>query len=56
MTTVVEMALVYLAIGAVIFAHPKGGAEAADFTPRGQWAVFLATLPEVLTWPTMWWR
>jgi len=52
----VEMTLAYLAIGAVIFAHPAGGAEAADFTPRGQWAVFIDTLPQVLTWPAVLWR
>ena len=51
MAMVLELALIYLALGAVCFAHPKGGAEPADFTPRGQWAVFLDTLPQVLAWP-----
>jgi hypothetical protein len=51
MATMLELALLYLAVGAVCFAHPKGAIGPADFTPRGQWAVFLDTLPQVLSWP-----
>jgi len=46
------LALMYLAIGAGLFAQPEPGtAEAADFTPLAQVRIFRATLPAVLLWP-----
>jgi hypothetical protein len=46
----------YLAIGAAFFAHPREHAELNDFHRRGQIAIFLDTLPTVVTWPLVVWR
>jgi hypothetical protein len=48
--------LMYLAIGAACFAHPREHAELGDFHWRGQIAIFMDTLPAVLTWPLVVWR
>lgn len=46
------LALMYLAVGAALFAQPDpGAAEASDFTPLRQAQIFRATLPAVLLWP-----
>jgi hypothetical protein len=50
------LVLMYLAIGAAFFAHPRGQAELDDFHWRGQVAIFMDTLPAVLTWPIVLWR
>ena len=51
MEALATLILLYLALGAACFAHPVGRATPADFTWRGQWAIFRDTLPAVLTWP-----
>lgn len=48
--------MVYLAIGAVLFAHPRGPATPMDFDWKQQIAVFRDSLPEVLGWPLALWR
>ena len=46
------LALMYLAVGAGLFAQPQpGAATPADFTWRMQLAIFRRTLPAVLLWP-----
>ncbi len=46
------LVLMYLALGAGLFAQPDPGTAAAcDFTPLGQARIFRATLPAVLLWP-----
>jgi hypothetical protein len=54
--TVVELALVYLAVGAVLFALIPGQAMPCDFHWRNQANAFRASLPEVLGWPLALWR
>jgi hypothetical protein len=54
--TFVEVALVYLAIGAVLFALIPGQAMPSDFHWRNQVGVFRDSLPEVLGWPLALWR
>ena len=54
--TFVELALVYLAVGAVLFALIPGQAMPSDFHWRNQMAVFRDSLPEVLGWPLALWR
>lgn len=56
METLVEFALVYLAIGAVLFALIPGAAQPADFHWRNQVDVFRDSVPEVLAWPLVLWR
>jgi hypothetical protein len=56
MATLVRLVLLYLAIGAVLFAHPDGRAGPEDFHWRSQLRVFRATLPEVVGWPLALWR
>jgi hypothetical protein len=54
--TFVELALIYLAAGAVLFALIPGQAMPCDFHWRNQAAVFRDSVPEVLTWPLVLWR
>ncbi|MBV9376149.1 MAG: hypothetical protein JO320_14020 [Alphaproteobacteria bacterium] len=54
--TFVELALVYLAVGAVLFALIPGRAMPSDFHWRNQIGVFRDSLPEVLGWPLALWR
>jgi hypothetical protein len=49
--TFVELALIYLAVGAVLFALIPGQATPGDFHWRNQADVFRDSVPEVLTWP-----
>ena len=56
MESVVDFAMIYLAIGAVLFALFPGQALPADFHWRNQVAVFRDSLPDVLTWPLALWR
>jgi hypothetical protein len=56
MEILVTFAIVYVAIGAALFAHPASPALPDDFHWRSQIAVFLVTLPEVLAWPIALWR
>jgi hypothetical protein len=49
-------ALMYLAVGAAFFAHPRDPADLHDFHWRGQLAIFKDTLPAVLSWPMAVWR
>ena len=52
-----DLAMMYLGIGAGLFAQPRPGtAKPRDFTWAAQRAIFLATLPAVLTWPIALWR
>lgn len=52
-----DLAMIYLAIGAGLFAQPQPGtARPHDFTWRSQRAIFLATLPRVLAWPVALWH
>ncbi len=46
------LALMYLAVGAALFAQPRPGtASPGDFTPEAQARIFRRTLPAVLLWP-----
>lgn len=56
MEGLVELALIYLAIGAVLFALIPGEALPADFHWRNQAVAFRDSLPEVITWPLALWR
>ena len=56
MDSLVQFALIYLAIGAVLFALIPGGLLPTDFHWRNQAAVFRASLPEVFAWPLALWR
>lgn len=56
METLVELALIYLAIGAVLFALIPGQALPVDFHWRNQAAAFRDSLPDVLAWPLALWR
>ena len=56
METLVELALIYLAVGAVLFALIPGQAMPDDFHWRNQADVFRDSVPEVLTWPLGLWR
>lgn len=51
------LVLMYLAVGAVLFAQPSpGAAEPVDFTWHRQGEIFRETLPAVLWWPLTLWR
>jgi hypothetical protein len=54
--TFVELVLIYLAVGAVLFALIPGQAMPSDFHWRNQAGVFRDSLPEVLGWPLALWR
>jgi len=54
--TLVELALIYLAVGAVLFALIPGQAMPYDFHWRNQADVFRDSVPEVLAWPLALWR
>ena len=56
METVVELALVYIAVGAVLFALIPGQGQPVDFHWRKQADAFRDSLPEVLAWPLILWR
>jgi hypothetical protein len=56
MEALATLVLIYLGLGAACFAHPVSQATPADFSWRGQWAIFLDTLPAVLTWPLALWH
>ena len=57
MVSLAILVLMYLAVGAALFAQPEpGSAEPADFTWRRQGAIFYETLPAVLAWPLNLWR
>jgi len=51
MDYLVTFALLYVAIGAALFAHPASPALPDDFHWRNQIDVFRLTLPEVIAWP-----
>lgn len=52
MANATSLALMYLAVGAALFAQPRPGtATPDDFTWRAQLAIFRRTLPLVLLWP-----
>lgn len=51
METPAIIALIYLAIGAAIFAHPPMPATPDDFHWRRQMTVFRANFRDVLIWP-----
>ncbi len=55
MATIITLMMVYLAIGAVLFAHPRSPAVPNDFDWRAQVGVFRDSLPEVLAWPLALW-
>jgi hypothetical protein len=54
--TLVEFVLIYIAIGAVLFALIPGQALPVDFHWRNQADAFRDSLPEVLSWPLVLWR
>jgi hypothetical protein len=56
METPAIIALVYVAIGAAIFAHPPAPATFYDFHWRRQIDVFRANLVDVLVWPLALWE
>lgn len=52
--TLIILAMMYLAVGAALFAQPRpGSAELEDFTWERQGEIFRETLPAVLAWPLM---
>lgn len=54
MEQVVLLGIMYVAVGAGLFAQPDPGtAEARDFTPLRQALIFYRTLPAVLAWPVV---
>ena len=53
MTGAIELAMIYLAVGAVLFAQPGPGALPADSSLARQGEIFRATLPLVLGWPVV---
>ncbi len=55
MATLATLTMIYLAIGAVLFAHPPAPAVPNDFDWRAQVAVFRDSLPAVLAWPLALW-
>jgi hypothetical protein len=57
MANVAILLMMYVAVGAALFAQPRPGtAEPGDFTPLRQGEIFRATLPAVLLWPLFLWR
>lgn len=56
MEILAQLALVYIAIGAVLFALIPGEAIPTDFHWRNQATAFRDSLPEVLAWPLALWR
>jgi len=57
MASLVVLLMMYLAVGAALFAQPQpGSAEPSDFGFRRQGEIFRATLPAVLLWPIFLWR
>jgi hypothetical protein len=57
MASLLILLMMYLAVGAALFAQPQPGtAEPADFTPRRQGEIFRESLPAVLLWPLFLWR
>ena len=52
--TWIILAMMYVAVGAALFAQPlPGTARLEDFTWRRQGRIFFETLPAVLAWPVM---
>ena len=52
--TWIVLAMMYLAVGAALFAQPHPGtAELEDFTWQRQGEIFRDTLPAVLAWPVI---
>ena len=56
METVIELGLIYVAIGAVLFALVPGRAAPLDFHWRNQADAFRDSVPDVLAWPFALWR
>jgi hypothetical protein len=56
METPAIIALIYVAIGAAIFAHPPVPTTFHDFHWRRQFDVFRANLVDVLVWPVALWE
>jgi hypothetical protein len=57
MASVAILLMMYVAVGAALFAQPQpGAAEPGDFTPRRQGEIFRESLPAVLLWPLFLWR
>jgi ribose/xylose/arabinose/galactoside ABC-type transport system permease subunit len=55
MATIATLTMIYVAIGAVLFAHPRSPAVPNDFDWRAQVSVFRDSLPAVLAWPLALW-
>jgi hypothetical protein len=56
METPAIIALIYVAIGAAIFAHPPAPTTFHDFHWRRQIDVFRVNLVNVLVWPVALWE
>jgi hypothetical protein len=56
METPAIIALINVAIGAAIFAHPPAPPTFHDFHWRRQFDVFRANLVDVLVWPVALWE
>ena len=56
MEILVMLALLYVAVGTVLFAHPASPAGPEDFHWQRQIEVFRETLPDVMGWPVALWR
>jgi hypothetical protein len=57
MASLVILFMMYVAVGAALFAQPQPGtAELEDFTLQRQSEIFRDSLPAVLLWPLFLWR
>jgi hypothetical protein len=56
METPTIIALIYVAIGAALFAHPPLPATPEDFHWRRQMIVFRSNFRDVLIWPVALWE
>ena len=56
MESLAEFVMVYLAVGALLFALFPGQALPVDFHWRNQAKAFRDSLPEVLVWPLAFWQ
>jgi len=55
METPAIIALIYIAIGAAIYAHPPIPFSPQDFHWRRQMAIFRANFRDVMVWPLALW-
>jgi hypothetical protein len=56
MQILLSAVLIYVAVGAICFAHPASPAMPDDFHWRSQIDIFRTTLADILAWPVRLWR